>query len=153
SLTLTASGGLASAALGALFTGPAAIFTIAPALAMPLFRGGAGTANLEFTDVQKQLFIASYELALQNAFRDTADALALRGTLQDQLAAQNALVEASTKSFELAQARYKAGVDTFLTTQVAERTLYGAKTSLLATQLSALVNRVTLYRVFGGGLQ
>jgi multidrug efflux system outer membrane protein len=62
------------------------------------------------------------------------------------------LVDASTKSFELAQARYKAGVDTFLTTLVSQRALYGAQNSLLATQLAALGNRVALYRVLGGGL-
>jgi len=153
SLSLTASGGLASTGLAALFTGPAAVFTLAPNLALPLFRGGANRANLEFTKAQKLVFIASYELAIQTAFREVADALATRATIEEQLAAQVALVEASTKSFELAQARYKAGVDTFLTTLVSERALYTAKNSLLATQLAALGNRVTLYRVMGGGLR
>ena len=153
SLSLTASGGLASTGLAALFTGPAAVFTLAPNLALPLFRGGANRANLEFTKAQKLVFIASYELAIQTAFREVADALATRGTIEEQLAAQVALVDASTKSFELAQARYKAGVDTFLTTLVSERALYAAKNSLLATQLAALGNRVTLYRVMGGGLR
>lgn len=152
SLALTASGGLASTALAALFTGPAAVWTLAPSLAMPLFRGGANRANLDYTQAQKQLFIASYELAIQRAFREVADALATRGTIDEQLAAQAALVEAAAKSFELAQARYKAGVDTFLTTLVSERALYAARGSLVATQLAALGNRVTLYRVLGGGL-
>jgi multidrug efflux system outer membrane protein len=153
SLTLTASGGLASTALAALFTGPAAVFTIAPSLAMPLFHGGANRANLDFTIAQKQLFIAGYELAIQTAFREVADALATRSTIDEQLAAQAALVEASTKGFELAQARYKAGVESFLATLVSERALYTAKSSLVATQLAALGNRVTLYRVLGGGLK
>ena len=153
SLTLTASGGLASTALAALFSGPAAVFTVAPALAMPLFRGGANRANLDFTETQKQVFIATYELAIQSAFREVADALATRATIEEQLAAQLALVEAATKSFELAQARYKAGVDTFLTTLVSQRALYAAKNSLAATQLAALGNRVQLYRVLGGGLK
>jgi multidrug efflux system outer membrane protein len=153
SLTLTATGGIASTALGALFTGPAAVFTLAPSLALPLFRGGANRANLDFTETQKLLFIASYELAIQSAFREVADALAARGTLQEQLAAQTALVDAATRSFELAQARYQAGVDAFLTTLVSQRALYAAKNSLLATQLAALGNRVTLYRVLGGGVK
>jgi multidrug efflux system outer membrane protein len=153
SLSLTASGGLASAALGALFTGPAAVWTLAPALALPLFRGGAGVAGVELAEAQKRLLIASYERAIQSAFREVADALAVRGTIEDQLAAQVALVEASTKGFQLAQARYKAGVDTFLTTLVSQRALYAAKNSLIATRLAALGSRVTLYRVLGGGLQ
>jgi multidrug efflux system outer membrane protein len=153
SLTLTASGGLASTALAALFTGPAAVFTIAPSLAMPLFHGGANQANVDFAIAQKQRFIASYELAIQTAFREVADALATRGTIDEQLAAQAALVEAATKGFELAQARYRAGVESFLATLVSERALYAARSSLVATQLAALGNRVTLYRVLGGGLK
>ncbi len=153
SLTLTASGGLASATLGALFTGPAAVLTLAPALALPLFRGGANRANLAYTEAEKQIMVASYELAIQSAFREVSDALATRATIAEQLEAQAALVEAASKSYELAQARYKAGVDTFLTTLISERALYTAKSSLVATQLAALGNRVTLYRVLGGGLK
>jgi outer membrane protein, multidrug efflux system len=153
SLSLTATGGLASAALAALFTGPAAVWTLAPSLAMPLFRGGAGGANLELAEAQKRLLVATYELAIQRAFREVADALATRATIDEQLAAQVALAEAATTGLELAQARYKAGVDTFLTTLVSERTLYAARSSLVATRLAALDNRVTLYRVLGGGLK
>ncbi|MEO6773333.1 MAG: efflux transporter outer membrane subunit [Kofleriaceae bacterium] len=152
SLTLTASGGLASVALASLFTGPAAVFTLAPALALPLFRGGANRANLAYTEAQEQSFVAAYELAIQTAFREVADALATRATIDEALDAQAALVEAATKALALSQARYQAGVDTFLTTLVSERALYAAKNSLVATQLAALGNRVALYRVLGGGL-
>jgi multidrug efflux system outer membrane protein len=153
SLTLTATGGLASTALAALFTGPAAVFTLAPSLALPLFHGGALRANVDYTVLQKQALIAGYELAIQRAFREVADALATRATIEEQLAAQADLVQAASKSVELAQARYKAGVDPYLTTLVSERALYAARSSLVATQLSALGNRVTLYRVLGGGLK
>ena len=153
SLTLTADGGLASVALSALFTGPAAVFTLAPALALPLFRGGANQANLDLSKVQKELLIASYELAIQTAFREVADALATRSTITDQLTAQSSLVNAATKGLELARARYEGGVEPFLSTLVSERALYAAKSSLVATQVQALGSRVTLYRVLGGGLK
>lgn len=152
-LTLTASGGIASFALATLFTGPAAVFTLAPSLAQPLFRGGANRANLAYSEAQQAMFVASYELAIQRAFRDVADALATRATIDEQLAAQAALVDAASRGFELAEARYKAGVETFLTTLVAQRALYAAKNALVATQLAALGNRVALYRVLGGGLE
>jgi outer membrane protein, multidrug efflux system len=153
SLSLTATGGLASAALASLFTGPAAVWTLAPSVVMPLFRGGANRANLELAEAQKRVLVASYELAIQSAFREVADALAIRATLDEQLAAQLALSEAASTGLELAQARYRAGIDPFLATQVAERTLYAARGSLVATRLAALDNRITLYRVLGGGLQ
>lgn len=149
-LSLTANGGIASVALKALVTGPAAIASLAPNIAMPLFRGGANRANLAMTKAQKLQLVAVYEGTIQRAFREVADALAVRGTIDERLAAQSALVEAATKSVELAQARYKGGVEPFLTTLVSQRALYAAQYSLISTQLDALVNRVTLYRVLGG---
>ncbi len=152
SLTLTASGGLASSTLSALFTGPAFVASLVPNLVMPLFRGGANRANLALSESQKLALVASYERAIQGAFREVADALATRATIEEQLAAQKELVDAANKGFEISQARYQAGVDTFLTTLVSQRALYGAESSLIATRLSALVNRVSLYRALGGGV-
>ena len=153
SLTLTASGGIASIALASLFTGPAAIWAIAPSLAMPLFRGGANRANLAYTKVQKESLVAAYEHAIQSAFREVADALAVRATIDEELAGEVALVEAAQKSLELAVARYRAGIDPFLATLVSARALYAAQNTLVSTQLAVLTNRVTLYRVLGGGLE
>jgi multidrug efflux system outer membrane protein len=152
SLSLTAVGGLASIGLAALFTGPAAVWTIAPALVLPLFRPAA-RANVVLSRAQKQVLIARYEATIQSAFREVSDALAVRGTIAEQLAAQVALVEASQKSVDLAQARYQGGIDPFLATLISQRQLYAAKNSLVATQAAALTNRVTLYRVLGGGLR
>jgi multidrug efflux system outer membrane protein len=151
SLSLTASGGLASSTLGALFSGPAFVFSVVPNLAAPLFRGGANRANLAFTEAQKQALIASYEGAIQTAFREVADALAVRATIEEQLAAQGELVVAAEKSFEISQARYQSGVDTFLTTLVSQRALYAAQNALVSIRLTSLANRITLYRVLGGG--
>jgi multidrug efflux system outer membrane protein len=145
-LSLTATGGIVSAALTALFSGPTAVWTFAPTLTQPLFRGGALSANLDYAKTQKQSLIAAYELAIQTAFREVADALATRATINDQLAAQTDLVTAAQKSFELAQARYQTGIDPFLTTLVSERAFYAAENSLISTQQAALANRIELYR-------
>lgn len=152
-LSLTASGGLASNSLAALFSGPAFVASIVPSLAMPLFRGSYNRANLAYSEAQKQALVAGYEKAIQSAFREVADALATRATIDEQLAAQLALVEAAARSVEISQARYQAGVDTFLTTLVSQRTLYAAQSSLVATRLAALTNRIALYRALGGGVE
>jgi multidrug efflux system outer membrane protein len=152
-LSLTANGGLVSTALAALFTGPTAVWTLAPSVALPLFRGGANRANLAYARTQKLALVAAYELAIQTAFREVADALATRATIADQLDAQVALVDAAQKAFDLAQARFKSGVDPFLTTVVSQRALYAAQNGLVAVQLAALTSRITLYRVLGGGVR
>lgn len=152
SLSLTASGGLASTALSTLFSGGTNVWSIEPSIDVPIFSGGANLANLAYTKAQRDLYLSQYELSIQTAFKEVADALAVRGTIKEQLDAQRALVEAASESYRLAEARYSKGVDTFLNALDSQRTLYSAEQSLVDTRLKALDNLVTLYRVLGGGL-
>ncbi|MBU2965950.1 efflux transporter outer membrane subunit [Amphritea sp. 2_MG-2023] len=153
SLSLTATGGIGSTMLSDLFTGGASsIWTIAPTLSLPIFDGGANDANLAYSEALQQKTLAAYEYAIQNAFSEVADALARRATIQEQLDAENALVAAATRHYDLSLARYQNGVDSFQDTLEAQRTMYSAKQSLILTQQTDLDNRITLYRVLGGGL-
>lgn len=152
SVTLTGSGGLASEALSALINHGTTIWSLAPSINLPLFAGGANVANLRYTKAQKERSVAAYELAVQTAFQEVADALARRGTMAEQLAADRALVTAAAASYRLAAARYEKGVDTYLNALDAQRTLYNAQSALVQDQLTGLDNRVTLYKVLGGGL-
>jgi outer membrane protein, multidrug efflux system len=152
SLSLTASSGLASTELSDLFSNGASVWSIAPSLTLPIFNGGANVANLAYAKAQRDLYVSQYELAIQTAFREVADALAVRGTIQEQLDAQRALVDAAADSYQLAEARYSKGVDSFLNTLDAQRSLYNAEKSLVSARLTASDNVVTLYRVLGGGL-
>lgn len=151
-LSLTASTGLASPELSNLFSDGASIWSAGANLVLPIFQGGANVANLAYSNAQRDLYVSQYELAIQTAFREVADALAVRGTIQDQLNAQRALVDAAADSYQLADARYTKGVDTFLNALDAQRTLYNAEKSLVSARLTASDNVVTLYRVLGGGL-
>jgi len=152
SLTLTSAAGLASGALSTLFSGGATIWSVAPSLGLTIFDGGAHRAALQYSQAQREGDVSAYELAVQTAFRETADALARRGTMAQQLAAQRDLVAAAQDSYDLAELRHAKGVDTFLAALVAQRTLYSAQQALVSVQLTALTNRVTLYQVLGGGV-
>lgn len=151
-LSLTASTGLASTELSDLFNNGASVWSVGPSLTLPIFSGGANVANLNYAKAQRDLYVSQYELAIQTAFKEVADALAVRGTIQEQLDAQRALVDAAADSYQLAEARYSKGVDTFLNALDAQRTLYSAEKSLVSARLTASDNIVTLYRVLGGGL-
>jgi multidrug efflux system outer membrane protein len=94
--------------------------------------------------------VATYEKAIQAGFRETADALARQGTIADELAARRAEATAAETVYRLTDARYRGGADTFLNSLIAQRALYVAQQSSVATQLSAAVNRVALYRALGG---
>ena len=149
-LSLTASGGLESAALSTLFSGGTNVWSIAPQLTLPLFNGGALAGLAYYKSEQKQA-VAAYEEAVQSAFKEVADALAVRGTLKEQLSAQQALVTAAQDSYMLADARYQKGADTYLNSLTSQRTLYAAQRNLVTTRQTGLGNAITLYRALGGG--
>ncbi|PCM46137.1 efflux transporter outer membrane subunit [Marinobacter sp. ANT_B65] len=153
SLSLTTTGGLASSVLADIFSGGASsIWTIAPGLTLPIFDNGANDAGLAYSEAQQRKQLAAYEYAVQTAFSEVADALARRATIQEQLDAEAALVAAANRSYQLSRALYKNGVDSFQSTLEAQRTLYSAQQSLITTRQADLDNRITLYRVLGGGI-
>jgi multidrug efflux system outer membrane protein len=152
SITLTGSGGLISTSLATLFQGASATWSFAPAITQSIFDAGANRGNLALAKAQRDLAVAAYEKAVQTAFREVADALAQRGTIDAELAAQRALVAAADQSLQLANARYQSGADTFLNALIAERSYYAAQQTLVTTQQTEATNLVTLYTALGGGL-
>ena len=147
---LTALAGFASSALSSLFTGDAFTWSVAPSATLPIFDGGANLGNLRYSRAQRDLAVANYQRAIQAAFRDVADALARRATIDRQLAAAARLDAAARDSLFLANARYRGGVDPYLSLLDAQRTAYGAARTLTSTRLAKAQNLVTLYQSLGG---
>lgn len=150
-ITLVASTGSASAELSGLFKDGSLTWSFAPQVSLPIFDGGSNKANLKVAETDRDIAVAQYEKAIQTAFREVADALAQQGTIGEQLAAQQSLVEATEQSHRLSEARYLKGVDSFLSVLDAQRSLYGAQQKLITFRLSRLTNQMTLYKVLGGG--
>jgi outer membrane protein, multidrug efflux system len=151
SITLTSKGGVGSSSLTGLFNGgTSTIWSFVPNVNLPLFDAGEREANLDYAKAKRDLTVATYELAIQTAFKEVNSALARRVTMNDQLEAQKALVEANTKSYAIYDARYQKGVDTYLNALLAQRSMYASEQNLISVRLEALLNRVTLYQVLGG---
>ena len=150
SVTLTTAIGSASGQLSGLFGPGSAVWSYAPQIVLPVFDARTWSA-LKATKVDREIAVAQYEKAIQSAFREVADALASRGTLGDQLAAQQSLVEASAKTYKLSNERYEKGIDIYLNVLDAQRSLYSAQQGLIAIRLARLANQVKLYAVLGGG--
>src|SRR6185295_2478362 len=144
-ISLTAIAGLASSALTGLFSGGAFSWSAGANADYPIFRAGAGRAGVRQSEAQRDAALATYERAIQIAFREVADALARQGTIGEQMRAETASVAAAADNYRLAYARYQGGIDTFLDTLVAQRSLYAARRALVATRLTRLTNLVTLY--------
>lgn len=152
-ITLTGSAGTESPTLVDLFKGGSAAWSFAPNITLPLFNNGRNEANLDSAKANRDIAVAQYEKAIQTAFREVADSLAARGTLDRQLLSQTALVGTYQLSYDLSTKRYEHGIDNYLTVLDAQRSLYSAQQNRITTQLSLLSNRVTLFKVLGGSEQ
>jgi multidrug efflux system outer membrane protein len=150
-IALTTSIGTSSAELSGLFKTGSGVWAFAPQITVPIFDAGSRWASLKVAKTDRDIYLAQYEKAIQTAFREAADALAQRGTVGDQIAAQESLVQASQDTYSLSNARYMKGIDSYLAVLDAQRSLYAAQQGLISLRLARLNNLVTLYKVLGGG--
>ena len=149
-ISLTGLLGFASGELLKLFTGGAFGWSVGSNASYTIFEAGAGHANVRLTEAQRNAALANYQHAVQAAFRDVSDALARRGTMDQQLTAAQAQQSAAADNYLLTEARYRAGVDPFLDVLVAQRAYYTAQNALVQTKATAGHNRVALYQSLGG---
>ncbi|WP_431286357.1 efflux transporter outer membrane subunit [Roseateles chitinivorans] len=149
-LTLTASAGTRSPDLDGLFKSGSGVWTIVPQIDLPIFDGGQRRAQVEVSEASRREALAGYESALQSAFREVADALAVRDQLAERLDAQQAQVDAAEQSQRLAERSYRLGGSSQLELLDAQRQLTTAKRALVTLRQTEQSNRVALLRALGG---
>jgi multidrug efflux system outer membrane protein len=150
SVSLTANAGSTSTELSDLFKGGTGTWTFQPQINLPIFNAGSLRASLDYAKLQKDISVAQYEKSIQTAFQEVADGLAARQTFTDQLNAQRDFVAANQAYYDLAQHRYRSGVDSNLTFLDAQRSLFSAQQALIVDRLAQLVAEVNLYTALGG---
>lgn len=151
-LSLTASLGYASPALGGLFAGSQQAWSFAPQLSLPLFDHGRLAGNRDLAEARREIAVAQYEKAIQTAFREVADGLAGSATLDRQLLAQERVVASAERRRALSNLRYRVGQDSRLELLDAQRQAYAAQQGLLSLRRAVFKNALTLYKALGGGL-
>ena len=149
-ISLTGNLGTGSRELDALFGSGNGTWSFMPQIRMPIFDGGRSRAGVALAEANQRIALAQYEKTVQVAFRETADVLADRAQWKQRLGAQEGVVNATRKAFTLSEARFKAGVDNFLTVLDAQRSLYAAQQALISLRLAEQINRLTLWKVLGG---
>jgi outer membrane protein, multidrug efflux system len=150
-LSLTAAFGFASPSLAGLFSSEHNGWSVSPRVVLPIFDGGKLDAELDLAKVRKNEAVAQYEKAIQTAFREVADGLAGSATLGTQIEAQNRTVAESARAVMLAEARYRAGLESRLELLDAQRQLQAAQQALLSVRRDEIANAVALYKALGGG--
>ncbi|SEL00018.1 outer membrane protein, multidrug efflux system [Roseateles sp. YR242] len=150
-ISLTASAGRSSTALSDLFKSGNGSWNIGPSLSVPVFDAGASRAAVRQAEIGRDIAWATYDKTVQTAFKEVADALSVRATVGDRLAAQQTLLDATERQVQLAEVQYRAGSSTQLDVLDAQRSLYAAQQSLITLRLTEQLNRIALYKVLGGG--
>lgn len=149
-ISLTTTAGTASAELSGLFSSGSATWSFVPRITIPIFDARAWAA-LRVSKAQREIVLTQYERTIQVAFREVADALAVRGTVDEQVAAQQSLVDAVAETSRLSNERYAKGIDSYLSVLDAHRSLYRSQQGLISLRLAKAASRVRLYAVLGGG--
>ena len=152
-ISLTGSAGYASTDLSDLFKSGAFVWALGPSLDIPIFDWGTRRANVKISETDQQIALSDYEKSIQSAFREVNDALAVRQNIGDRLTAQRRLVDATNTTYKLSNARFRAGIDSFLTVLDAQRGSYAAEQGLLLLEQANLNNQVELYKTLGGGVK
>jgi len=150
SISLTGLLGFASNALSGLFDSGSFSWSAGSDATATIFDAGGRRAGVAVSEAQRDAAIAGYEGAIQTAFREVADALAVQGTIAERVRAAAANSEAAADTATLTDARYKGGVDSFLSSLDAQRSLYSARRSEIGTQLLLVQTRIALFLALGG---
>jgi len=150
-ITLTGSAGYASSSLQSLFEPASAAWGISPQIVWPVFASGTAYHELKAVEAAKYAQAAQYRSTVQNAFREVSDALAVRATVQSQVADQESLVKSDQESYDLTKAGFNSGVNSALDLNLTLQTLDSARLTLVQAQYSRLVSLINLYQALGGG--
>ncbi|MBS7326261.1 MAG: efflux transporter outer membrane subunit [Thiopseudomonas sp.] len=151
SISLTATAGSLSGELSDLFGSGTGTWLFQPQIHLPIFNAGRLKASLEYSEIQKNIQVAQYENAIQTAFQEVADGLVARTTYAAQLAAQDELLTSSQNYLDLADRRYREGIDNQLTLLDAQRLNFNARQQKIQTLLARQISEVNLYKALGGG--
>ena len=149
SISLTGQTGSASTSLGQLFNSGTGQWSYGAKLGVPIFEGGANINGLRSAKAGRDIAVANYEGAIQQAFSDVSQALAVRARIDERLDAGRNAADAATTAMKLSQARYDAGADSYLVLLDAQRTQYGAQGTLIQLEALKASNLVALYRALG----
>ena len=149
-IILTATGGSKSSDLSDLFTNGSDFWSLAGNLFMPLINRGATQAQIKAAEARVTQVTAGYRQAILVAFSEVENALD-----QDLYQSQQELyltdsAEQARRSVNMAQDRYRRGLDSLLITLESQRRLFNAESQLLTTQRARRAARVNLIQALGG---
>jgi NodT family efflux transporter outer membrane factor (OMF) lipoprotein len=151
SLTISASGGVESSAIGKLLEAASRFWSVGPSLSETVYDGGLRRATVNQYIATYNGDLAAYRQSVLTAFQQVEDSLATVRILSDQLKRQQEAVDHAHTYLKMEQARYDTGLDPYIDLAVAQSTLYGSEQELAGLQIQQMTASVQLIEALGGG--
>ncbi|WP_165602400.1 TolC family protein, partial [Enterobacter chengduensis] len=151
SISLTSGLSTGSMELSSLFTTGSGMWNFIPKIDIPIFNAGRNKANLKLAEIRQQQSIVNYEQKIQSAFKQVADALALRESINQQLAAQQRYLDSLRITLQRARGLYSNGAVSYIEVLDAERALFSTQQTILDLIYARQVNEINLFTALGGG--
>jgi multidrug efflux system outer membrane protein len=150
SIALTAALGSESAALSNLFSGGAALWTVAAAVTQPIFSGGRTEARTAAAEARERAALAQYQQAVRAAFSEVRTALVAQTRSRESYEAESERAAALTETLRLARLRYDNGIASQLEVLDAERGLLAARIARIEALRAHRAAVADLFRALGG---
>jgi len=150
-ISLNGSGGFQSISASSLFDWPSHVWAVGPTLQLPLFTGGLNRAQFASTKAAYNGSVAAYQQTVLTAFQDVEDQLAAQHFLADQLAEETLALASARRALDIANHRYKAGVEQYLDVITAQTTELAHEQSVIQLRGQRLATSVSLIKALGAG--
>jgi NodT family efflux transporter outer membrane factor (OMF) lipoprotein len=149
--SLTARVGSSALEAEELFKGKGGLWSLGPSLDWPIFTAGKIRGNIAVQNARQEQAALRFEKSIYLALEDVEGSLISFGQEQKRYASLTRSVNATRRASSLANDRYKAGLENFLTVLEADRQLLLAEESQVLSQTQVSLDLVRLYKALGGG--
>lgn len=149
--SLTARVGTSALEAEELFKGKGGLWSLGPSLDWPVFTAGKIRGNIAVQNARQEQAALRFEKSVYLALEDVEGSLISFGQEQKRYASLTRSVNATRRASSLANDRYKAGLENFLTVLEADRQLLLAEEAQVISQTQVSLDLVRLYKSLGGG--
>lgn len=153
SINLTGSGGYQSVTLTGLIDRAGPVYGFGATLDVPLLDFGRRSGNYKTAKAESDIALQLYLKAIDNSFREVADALIGRQKAIEEREKLERLLQTLRHQSKMADLRYRGGVSSYLEVLDTERERLGVEQNYSRGQLEEALSLVQLYKALGGGWQ
>ncbi len=148
--TINLSGGTQDTGLS-LFNARNSLWSLGPAVTLPIFDGGAHSADLHDAEAAYLEAVAHYRSVVLRAYGEVEDALALIRYFDRQEKDIAAAVIAGNKTLDISLKLYEEGVVTYVEVVTAQSDAFAAQRQAIALRTGRLQAALSLMTALGGG--